>query len=136
MCIYIYIYIHTHTWCGTGVCEKNTPLETKTPGKLNFNNTKSGAGVQFLQLCCKAKARVKGVLFRVMFRMLFANSTLFGHHQTTQVVHSHFIREYNSKVAYSVRKFTPNPPPLLLNPKGWVDPCLVQQRGGQGKGFM
>ena len=40
---------------------KNTPLETTTPGQFSLNSTKSGAGVQFLLPCCKAKARVKGV---------------------------------------------------------------------------
>ena len=40
----------------TGVCDKNTPPEKKTCGKLSFKHTKSEAGEQFLLLCCKAKA--------------------------------------------------------------------------------
>ena len=43
----------------TGVCEKNTPPEQKTHGKLRFQNTKSEAGEQFLLLCRKAEALAK-----------------------------------------------------------------------------
>ena len=48
----------------TGVCKKHTPLDPpdkKNLGSISVKNTKSGGGEQFL-LCCKAKARRKGVL--------------------------------------------------------------------------
>ena len=47
----------------TGVCEKNTPPEKRTLGKIGFRSTKSGAGEQFLPLECKAKACAKAVSF-------------------------------------------------------------------------
>ena len=45
----------------TGVCEKSTPPEKKTCGKLSLENTESGAGEQFLPRDCLAKARATGV---------------------------------------------------------------------------
>ena len=41
---------------------KNTPLDWKTGGKLSFQKTKSGAGLQFLLLDCRARACTKGVV--------------------------------------------------------------------------
>ena len=42
--------------------EKNNPWEM-TPRNISFQNTKSGAGEQFLLLDCGGKAPVKGVSF-------------------------------------------------------------------------
>ena len=47
----------------TGVCENHTPPEKNALGILSLKNTKSVPGLQFLLLCCKAKALVKGVIF-------------------------------------------------------------------------
>ena len=46
----------------TGVYEKVTPPDKKTGWKISFENTESGAGLQFLLLGRMAKARVKGVI--------------------------------------------------------------------------
>ena len=40
----------------------NTPSERKILDNLSLSNTKSGAGELFLPLCCKARARVKGII--------------------------------------------------------------------------
>ena len=45
------------------MCEKDTPPEKKTLGKIGLQNTKSGAGEQLSPLGCRAKARVKEVCF-------------------------------------------------------------------------
>ena len=42
---------------------KNTPLDKKTGWKISFENTKSGAGLQFLLQGHMAKAHGQGVLF-------------------------------------------------------------------------
>ena len=47
----------------SGVCEKNTPPEKNTCGKISFQSTKSGAGEQFLLQDCRARACAKGTLF-------------------------------------------------------------------------
>ena len=47
----------------TGVCEKSTPPEKTTPGKISLNNSKSGTGEEFLLLDFSTKARRKGLLF-------------------------------------------------------------------------
>ena len=47
----------------TGVCEKNTPPEKKTCGKITFRSIQSGAGEQFLPQDCRARTRRKGVSF-------------------------------------------------------------------------
>ena len=47
----------------TGVCETNTPSGKKDSWADKLSNTKSGAAEQFLLSDCKAKVRVKGVLF-------------------------------------------------------------------------
>ena len=47
----------------TGACERNTPPENTTPWNISFQSTKSGAGLQFLQLGRMAKAQAKGVFF-------------------------------------------------------------------------
>ena len=47
----------------TGVCENNTPPDKKILGKLSLKNTKSGAGEEFLLLCCREKVLVKDVVF-------------------------------------------------------------------------
>ena len=44
----------------TDVCEKNTPPDKKTGWKISPENTKSGAGLQFLLLGRRATALVKG----------------------------------------------------------------------------
>ena len=55
-------YLHVHTLvCGlvlynTGVCEKHTPPEKKTFWSIGLQNTKSGAGDQFLLLGRRTKA--------------------------------------------------------------------------------
>ena len=41
---------------------KNTPLDKRTGWKFSFQNTKSGAGLQFLLLDRMAKASAKGEL--------------------------------------------------------------------------
>ena len=52
--VYIYIYIHTYIiWCGpasdrTGVRKKKNTPPDKTGWRISFENTKSGAGLQFL----------------------------------------------------------------------------------------
>ena len=71
MCIYIYIYIYIYRFepttrspqIHTSVCEKNTPPEKNTLGEMSSENTKSGAGEEFMLLCCKERAFVKGVFF-------------------------------------------------------------------------
>ena len=47
----------------TGVCLKDTPPERRTRRFISFQNTKSGAGEQYLLLCCRAKAHLKGLHF-------------------------------------------------------------------------
>ena len=54
VCIYIYIYIYI--CIGRYVC-------MYTCRKASIEDTKSGAGEQFLPLLCRGKARVKGVFF-------------------------------------------------------------------------
>ena len=65
MCVYMYIYIYIyHIYCSdTSVCETNTPPEEKTFVLIRLTNIKLGAGEEFLQLDCQAKAGRKGVLF-------------------------------------------------------------------------
>ena len=46
---------------GTGVCEKEIPPDKNAGWKISFENTKSGAGLQFRLLGRMAKAPVKGV---------------------------------------------------------------------------
>ena len=46
-----------------GVCEKDTPPEKSTHWNSSFQNTKSGAGEQFLLLDCRARACAKGLFF-------------------------------------------------------------------------
>ena len=43
--------------------EQNTPPENRALGEMSLNNTKSGAGEQFLLPGCLAKACVKGMFF-------------------------------------------------------------------------
>ena len=47
----------------TGICEKNTPPDKKTGWKISFESAKSGAGLQFLSLDCRAKAHLKECVF-------------------------------------------------------------------------
>ena len=47
------MYAYTYD---SGVCEKITPEEKKTREHVCFENTKSGAGEQFLLLDCRARA--------------------------------------------------------------------------------
>ena len=65
--ISIIVFIHNpHAYIATsdtGVCEKHTPLDDKTGGDISFQKTKSGAGLQFLLLDCKARARTRGMFF-------------------------------------------------------------------------
>ena len=57
-CMYIYIYIYivpiyTYIYiymCIYGACEKGTPPESRTCGKISVNSTRSGAGEHFS--CC------------------------------------------------------------------------------------
>ena len=44
------------------VSVKNTPPEKKTVGKMSFQSTKAGAGLQFLPLDCMAKANIQVVV--------------------------------------------------------------------------
>ena len=44
-----------------GVCERNYPPDERTRRNISTQNTKSGAGEQFLLLGRDAKVRVKGV---------------------------------------------------------------------------
>ena len=44
-----------------GVRVKTTPLETKTPGKMGFQYTDSGAGELLLLPSCRAEAAIQGV---------------------------------------------------------------------------
>ena len=60
----------------TGVCAKNTPPDEKTCGNISLQNTKSGAGEQFLLLCCGAKARSKGVLFHRHLHHVISHHTI------------------------------------------------------------
>ena len=59
-------HMHDIAACGTrdgvsdaGVCGKNTPPDKKTGWKISFENTESGAGLQFLLLGRMAKAHVQ-----------------------------------------------------------------------------
>ena len=47
----------------TGVCEKTHLGRTNKCGKTSFQSAKSGAGLQFLRLDCRERARIKGVCF-------------------------------------------------------------------------
>ena len=53
------ITVYTDT---AGVCI-NTPPDKKAIWEITQTNTNSVAGKQFLLLCCRAVARVKGLLF-------------------------------------------------------------------------
>ena len=60
----------------TGVCEKNTPPEKRTWGKITFKNTESGAGEQFLQPDCSAEACVNREFKDVVFEdVMFDNNS-------------------------------------------------------------
>ena len=51
------VLAHAHT----GVCEQIISPEKKNPWKIGLQNTKSGAGEQFLLWACRARAPLKGV---------------------------------------------------------------------------
>ena len=52
-----------HPFSRTGVCERKL-FRRGGLGNINFQSTQSRVGEQFLMLDCRAKAHVKGTLFR------------------------------------------------------------------------
>ena len=60
---------------GTGVCEKNTILENKTPGNLSLRNTKSGE--EFMPMvCAEQRPRPKEVcVFRHQYQRMQIHAT-------------------------------------------------------------